>query len=110
MPIDVEQSGHIRFPVKVNGTTIMATLDTGSMVSLINMKTAVLLGIDPKAPEMRLLRNDSSCQIYTYPFQSLEFGKITVKNPRIVIASDSFYSGAEQTIWFLGSGTLRQMR
>jgi predicted aspartyl protease len=108
IPIDIDQGGHIRFPVKINGIAITAILDTGSIVSLINMKTAALLGIDSNAPELGLIRDGGDYQIYSYPFHSLEFGQISVGNPSIVIASDKFIPALENDL-VIGIRTLRQM-
>jgi predicted aspartyl protease len=104
--IDVAQNGHVRFPVKIDGKTIMATLDTGSVMSLIGMKTAALLGIYPS--EMTLLRDTGRYRLHAYPFQTLEIGGVTVKNPRIVIASDSFLPEMDSDL-VLGIDALRQM-
>jgi predicted aspartyl protease len=108
IPMDVAQNGHVRFPVKIDGKDIMAILDTGSAISLISMKAAVELGIDPKAPELTLIRDTGQYQIYAYPFQSLDFGRVSVKNPHIAIASDSFTKGLGGDL-VLGIEALRQM-
>ena len=106
--IDVAQNGHVRFPVKIDGKTIMATLDTGSAMSLIGMRTAALLGVYPDASELRLLRDTGKYRLQAYPFQTLELGGMTVKNPRIVIASDNFLQGLGSDL-VLGINALRQM-
>ena len=106
--IEVAQNGHVRFPVKVDGKTIIATLDTGSAVSLIGMKAAALLGVYPNAAELTLLRDTGQYRLHAFPFQTLELGGITVKNPRIVIASDSFVKGLGSDL-VLGIDALRQM-
>jgi hypothetical protein len=72
------------------------------------MKAAVELGIDPKAPELTLIRDTGQYQIYAYPFQSLDFGRVSVKNPHIAIASDSFTKGLGGDL-VLGIEALRQM-
>jgi predicted aspartyl protease len=106
--IDVAQNGHVRFAVKIDGKTIMATLDTGSAISLIGMKAAALLGIYPNAPELTLLRDTGKYRLHAYPFQTLEIGTVTVKNPRIMIASDNFLPGMDSDL-VLGIDALRQM-
>ena len=106
--MDVGQNGHVRFPVKIDGKTIMATLDTGSAMSLISMQAAALLSIYPSSPELSLVRDTGQHRIYAYPFQTLEIGAISVKNPRIAIASDRFLPG-ETSDLVLGIDALRQM-
>jgi predicted aspartyl protease len=93
IPMNVTGDGHVRFPVKIDGQDIMATLDTGSVTSFISMRAITLLGIDPKAPELRLVRDTGPYQIFTYPFRSLDFGRVSVRNPPIAIFSDSFAKG-----------------
>jgi predicted aspartyl protease len=104
--IDVDPNGHVRFPVKVDGLTVIAALDTGSAVSVISMRAAAQLGVYPTSPGLELLRDAGRYRLYTYPFQALSFGGVTVKNPRIAIASDGFIPGDELV---LGIDTLRQM-
>jgi predicted aspartyl protease len=106
--IEVAQNGHVRFPVKVDGATIIATLDTGSAISLIGMRAAALLGVYPNDSKLTLLRDSGQYRLHGYPFQTLELGGVTVKNPRIVIASDSFVKGLGSDL-VLGIDALRQM-
>jgi len=106
--IEVAQNGHVRFPVKVDGKTIIATLDTGSAISLIGMRAAALLGVYPNDAKLTLLHDTGQYRLQAYPFQRLELGTVTVKNPRIVIASDSFVKGLGSDL-VLGMDALRQM-
>ena len=106
--MDVTGDGHVRFPVKIDGQDIMATLDTGSVISFISMRTAKLLGIDLKAPGLRLVRDTGQYQILTYPFQSLDFGRVSVRDPPIAIFSDNFTKGLGTDL-VLGMNILRQM-
>ena len=69
IPVNITGDGHVRFRVKIDGHEIMATLDTGSAVSFISKRATALLGIDPKAPELRLARDTGTYQLFTYPFQ-----------------------------------------
>jgi predicted aspartyl protease len=97
--IDVAQSGahsgHVRFPIKIDGTTIMATLDTGAATSLISMRAAALLGVYPTSPELRAAGRNGPYQLYTYPFQAMEIGEVTVDKPRIIITGDSIIPGMD---------------
>jgi len=107
--IEVTRGGHVRFPVKIDGKTIMATLDTGTMTSLVSIKTAVQLGVYPNSSGLRLARSTGSYRIYDYPFQSLEIGGMKVDNPNINIASDKFIPGGAGDL-ILGVNALRRMR
>ena len=107
--IEVAQSGHVRFPVKIDGKTIMATLDTGSATSVIGMRAAALLGIHPGSPGLELVRDAGRYRLYTYPFQALEIGGMTVNKPLIAIASDNFLPGTDADL-VLGIDALSQMR
>ncbi len=108
IPIDVARNGHVRFPVEIDGKSIMATLDTGSAISLISMRAAAELGIDPKAQELTLIGGSGQYQIFAYPFRSLDFGRVSVRNPHIAIASNSFIEGLGGDL-VLGIEALRQM-
>ncbi len=51
------------------------------------------MGIDPKSPALKLVRDTGQYQIYTYPFQSLELDRVAMKHPPIAIVSDNFAKG-----------------
>ena len=107
LAIDPNASGHVRFPVKVDGNTVMAVLDTGSAISLISMRAAALLGVYPNSPGLKQMADTGQYRIYAYPFQTLELGSATVKNPQIAIASDGLIPGNDLV---LGIDAVRQMR
>jgi hypothetical protein len=94
--------------VKIDGKTIAATLDTGASISLIGMRVAALLGIYPNSPCLAPISNGGPFQIYSYPFQTLEFAGVSVKSPHIVIASDNYIPGATGD-FILGMEAMRQM-
>jgi len=106
--MDVTRDGHVRFPVKLDGQTIVATLDTGSTTSLIGARLAGLLGVRPNSPGLAFIRNIGQYQIYSYPFQSLDFGGVSIKNPRIAIASNGFSPDSDSDL-VLGMDALRQV-
>ena len=106
--MDVGPHGHVRFPVKIDGNTIVATLDTGSAISFVSMKGAVALGIYPNSPGLALMRDTGRYQIYSYPFHSLDFRGVAVKNPRIAVVSDGFIPEKAGDL-VLGMDVLRQI-
>jgi predicted aspartyl protease len=85
--------GHIRFPVKIDGLTVMATLDTGATSSVIGMRAAAALGVYPASPKLDPLRRRGNDRLYAYPFGTLQIGEVTVPSPRITVASDGFLPG-----------------
>lgn len=106
--MEVAQNGHVRIPVKIDGKTLIATLDTGATTSVISMQAAALLSIYPGSPDLSLVRDAGQYRIYAYPFQTMEVGGVSVKNPRIAIASDRFLPGLDSDL-VLGIDALRQM-
>ena len=99
--------GHVRVPVKIDGATLMAVLDTGAATSMIGMRAAARLGIHPGSPELNPAGGAGRYRVYAYPFQSLELGGVTVKNPRIAIAEDGLIPGYDLV---LGIDALRRTR
>ena len=107
LAIDVTPSGHVRLPVKLDGANVAGVLDTGSVISVMGLRLAALLGIYPNSPGVELVRDTGEYRIYSYRFQALEIGGVTVKNPRIAIATDGFVPDDDLV---LGADALRQMR
>jgi predicted aspartyl protease len=106
--MDVTREGHIRIPVMVDGKKIMATVDTGAVRSLMSLRTAADLGITEKTPALKQVGSADGNTFYSYPFQSLDFGGISVSNPHIDIASDNFTKGLSDDM-ILGVGILRRL-
>jgi predicted aspartyl protease len=106
--MDVTKDGHVRFLVKLNGQAIVAILDTGSTTSLIGARIAGLLGVRPNSPGLAFMRNIGQYQIYSYTFQSLDFGGVSMKSPRIAIASNGFSPDTDNGL-VLGMDALRLM-
>lgn len=109
IPMDVAQNGHVRFPIKIDGQIVVATLDTGSATSIMSAKAAALLGVSSNSPGLALMRDTGRYQIYSYPFHSLDLRGVVVKDPRILIASDGFIPGSESDL-VLGMDALHALR
>ena len=105
----VGRNGHVHFPAKVDGNPIAATIDTGSTTSLLGMRSAALLGVAANSPGLIPIGTDRGYPIYTYPFRLLEFGAMSVNNPLIAIADDSFMPAGEPDL-VLGIDALRGLR
>lgn len=106
---DGAHKGHVRFPVKIDGLTVMATLDTGATSSVIGMRAAAVLGVYPDSPKLDLRRTRGNDRLYSYPFQTLQIGEVTVERPRITIASDNFLPGSSSDL-ILGIDALAGMK
>jgi predicted aspartyl protease len=91
--IDVVRGGHVRVPVKIDGIPVAAVLDTGAAISMISMRAATRLGVRPNSPQLKPAGASGPYRIYSYPFETLELGGVTVKNPRIAIASEGVIPG-----------------
>jgi predicted aspartyl protease len=112
LPMEVRiNSGHIRVPVTLEGKKVMATLDTGSMDSVMSLKLAKSLGITEDSPDLKLRRSSGSenqFRTYSYPFKALDMDGIAVTNPHIMVMSDAMLPRMGDDI-ILGMGILRQL-
>jgi len=107
LAIGVSSNGQVQLPVKIDGASMLAVLDTGSVISVTGMRTAAYLGVRSNSPGLELRHDKDGYQLYSYPFSTLEIGDMTVQNPNIAIANDGFLPGDELV---LGIDALRLMR
>jgi len=107
LAIGVSSNGQVHLPVKIDGASMLAVLDTGSVISVTGMRTAAYLGVRSNSPGLELRHDNGGYQLYSYPFSTLEIGDMTVQNPNIAIANDGFLPGDELV---LGIDALRLMR
>jgi predicted aspartyl protease len=111
VPIEIENRTHIHIPVTVDGKEIRATIDTGSMTSLIRMSAAArFLGVDDKNANLTSVTgmsiNGMSGTIGNYPFETVGIGGLNVAHPTILIVPDSMW---DQDELLLGMDVLRQI-
>jgi predicted aspartyl protease len=111
IPFKVDFTGHIQFPVTLDGQEISVLLDTGAESSMIDLETAErLFGFDANDPRLTKLGPTPHGFTYKFPFKTLTFGGVTVQNPNLFLVSrdDSHLSG---TSWhgLIGIGILRQL-
>ena len=77
-------------PVAVNGARLMALIDTGATVSVIDQKTAERLGFNPASDDVRKGRglqgvNSKSRQTWIASFDSFAIGEEKIDHPRITV-------------------------
>ena len=111
IPMDVQSNGKILIPVTVDGTKIMATLDTGSVTSFISLGRAGRLGVTPDSKDLKVKRvygYKDRYKEYDYPFKTLSLDGLTVNNPHITIMSNDTLAGMENNL-VLGISFLRQL-
>ena len=111
IPMEVQSNGKILIPVTVDGTKIMATLDTGSVTSFISLGRAGRLGVKPDSKDLKVKRvygYKDRYKEYDYPFKTLSLDGLTVNNPQIAIMSNEMLAGMENNL-VLGISFLRQL-
>ncbi len=94
VPIELtSQTGHITFPVTLDGKQILATLDTGATESVVNLGTAEEnYGLTPTSPGVKAvaaMENTHGAQMLEYRFKTLTFGDadggLTVGNLQAIL-------------------------
>ena len=117
VPMDLSLDGHIQVPVRIDGKTITADIDTGSVGSVLSLRQAwQYLDVDEKSAGMKSLgntiMNGMRTPAYSYPFAAMTFGEgttgsIAVNHPRIEILPDQTMRGMQGLV--LGVSVLRQL-
>jgi len=82
-----EHDRHVLVPIELDGVTYRAVLDTGAAVSAMNLEEAESdFHLTPSSPGMTRVADGGDFKgAYTYPFKTLTFGGVTVRNPRIFL-------------------------
>ena len=107
IPIEIDQVGHIRVPITVDGQRIDAALDTGAYRTTISLETMRdKFDIGRNDPNLKPL-GDSDPGSFRYPFKSLSFGGVTVTNPDIVLTPNGV--SKMRSLAIIGMGILRQL-
>jgi predicted aspartyl protease len=82
----------IKVPVKLDGQSFMAVIDTGASRTIISTDTARetfnITDHTPGAEPAGNVNGDPNLASYFYKFSSLTLDGVTVKNPRILIVPD----------------------
>ncbi|WP_332856087.1 retroviral-like aspartic protease family protein [Duganella sp. S19_KUP01_CR8] len=91
VPLDIPyRDSRAMVPVTLNGTKLMALIDTGATISVVDQRTAERLGFDPAAADTRKgnkLRglNDKTRQSWITTFDSFAIGEEQIAHPRLTV-------------------------
>jgi predicted aspartyl protease len=87
---NIDDNGHVRLPVALDGHDLKFTLDSGANRSVLSLEYAEsLFGFDDKSPLLERIETEDGSAAYRYPFASLSFGGVTVSHPDILLIPDS---------------------
>ncbi|MBS0469764.1 MAG: aspartyl protease family protein [Proteobacteria bacterium] len=107
IPFTLDEYGHIRLEVTVDGKLVHADLDTGSTLSSMSLELAEsLFGFDTASPDLKTLQAAADYRRYKYPLKTMTFGGVIVSNPDIDLIPDND-SHMRGTI--LGMSVLRKL-
>jgi predicted aspartyl protease len=106
----VDEVGHVRLPLTLDGQNLKMTMDTGASASVMSLELAEsLFGFDDKSPLLKRVETEDGSAAYRYPFQALTFGGVTVSHPDILLVPDSVSHEIGAGRALLGIGVLRQL-
>ncbi|MBV9045141.1 MAG: aspartyl protease family protein [Alphaproteobacteria bacterium] len=110
VPFSIDDSGHIRFDVTLDGATFDATLDTGASDSVLDLEAARhAFHLEDGNPALKNMGEGRYGTSYSYPFRALTFGGIAVNNPnlRLLSRSDTHLGGSTRLL--LGIDIIRHL-
>jgi predicted aspartyl protease len=113
IPMQLDEVGHIKLPVQLDGKDVDVAIDTGASHSTISLELAEdLFGFDEKSPDLKTVVASAGDRRYRYPFKTLTFAGeddsgITVSNPDIQLVPDA--DSKMRHLAVLGMGILRQL-
>jgi clan AA aspartic protease (TIGR02281 family) len=84
-------SGHLVFPVRLNGREVDAFVDTGAQLTVLSTRAALALGVTETAlardrPTVTSGATAGQLSSHAHRFSSLEIGGEIVRDPEIVVA------------------------
>jgi hypothetical protein len=96
IPLERQPSGHIVFPVELDGHALKANLNPSEAKSYLALsKASALFGLTVQSPNMLLTPRGEvdeqfqSMDHFRHPFGSLSSNGIVIRNPEIYISDDS---------------------
>src|SRR5260370_26817777 len=84
-------SGHLVFPVRLNGREVDAFVDTGAQLTVLSTRAALALGVTETAlahdrPTVTSGATAGQLSSHAHRFSSLAIGGEILRNPEIVLA------------------------
>jgi predicted aspartyl protease len=91
IPFSGDGRGLVRFPVRLDGTEILAVLDTGAMYSIMNWPAARALGITPGDARLTKVEgvaglDDHPLRVFACGFRELQIDRARYVGPKLRIA------------------------
>jgi predicted aspartyl protease len=114
VPIALDRGNHISVSIMLDGKPLKAILDTGASRSFMNFRAArEIFGIVENNPQLKATgsRNMNGVvplESFRYPFSSITFEGIEIRNPDIEIIKYPDSDNIESDL-ILGIGVLRQL-
>jgi predicted aspartyl protease len=84
-------SGHLRFPVQLDGHAIDAFVDTGAQLTVLSTRAALTVGVTATAlardrPTMTRGATAERLSSHAHRFSRMEIGREVVRNPEVIVA------------------------
>ena len=99
IPFELAYSGHITFPVKLDGVELTAILDTGAVSSTLNLDVAEdKLGLDFSTDERQQIGTlgDDDDGVFLHKFQFLSMEGIEISEPTLTVLPDLMSSNSRR--------------
>ncbi len=107
IPFTLDQSGHVTFPVTLDGVSFTAIIDTGASSSIVNQGLAVeRLGIDLTNDELVHLGTigDTFQDVYLHTFGQLNLNGLVIEAPKLSLLPDLMISDLDRTVGNVTTG------
>lgn len=96
VPMEINSSGHIEFPVELDGQKLSAVLDTGASYTVLNLDVAqeefAIHPGDADTPQTGFLEGSLTAKTYTHRFKALSFEGIAIGNPTLRLIPDMIHN------------------
>ena len=94
---------NMRIPVKLDGHELIAVIETGTEDTVLDANTArQLFDLSPDSPgatPLGTVAGQVDHKIFGWDFKTLEFGDVTVRNPRMKVRPDLFGKKSDDTLY-----------
>jgi hypothetical protein len=100
VPFRLDTSGHVSFPMTLDGKRVNAILDTGSTNTDLNLNIARrTFNVDVNAPDVERtgeLKGGFTASVYRRKFKLLTVDGVTISEPMITLLPDLMSTTSEQ--------------